>query len=280
MLKGTNLSNLNRKGEFINKVQLHDNKPLFSWIEISLTELCNRKCSFCPRCDNKYPNQNLHMSLDLLKKIDKELKEINWNGAIALCGYGEPMLHEKFLACVEILRDHKIELVTNGDYITTSNVENLYEAGIDHIQVSMYDGDHQIELFESVFKNISSDRYTLRDRWYDESEDYGLCLTNRAGTIDLGGDAVDDACFYLAYQILIDWNGDVLLCSQDWHKKVKFGNLYIDKIYDVWFSQYMTKIRRALISGNRELHPCSQCNACGTHLGGNHAALWKQNSQS
>ena len=37
-------------------------------IEINLTELCNRKCVFCPRVDPKvFPNRNLHMSLDLSK---------------------------------------------------------------------------------------------------------------------------------------------------------------------------------------------------------------------
>ena len=45
-------------------------------IEINLTELCNRKCVFCPRVDPKvFPNRNLHMSLDLSKKIASNLKK-------------------------------------------------------------------------------------------------------------------------------------------------------------------------------------------------------------
>ena len=43
---------------------------MFSWIDISLTELCNRVCSFCPRADpDFYPNQNLHASNALIRRI-------------------------------------------------------------------------------------------------------------------------------------------------------------------------------------------------------------------
>ena len=33
-------------------------------VEINPTELCNRRCSFCPRSDpSVYPNRSLHMSI-------------------------------------------------------------------------------------------------------------------------------------------------------------------------------------------------------------------------
>ena len=50
----------------------------------------------------------------------------------------------------------------------------------------MYDGPEQIEnLKMTKDPGVPSDFVILRDRWYDE-KDYGIKLTNRTGTIDIG----------------------------------------------------------------------------------------------
>lgn len=272
--------NLNRKRKFIDSVQLHKGYPLFSWIEISLTELCNRKCVFCPRCDDKYPNQNLHMSIDTITNIADELRRLQFKGAVALCGYGEPMLHDNIYTVLEKMYDIDVEIVTNGDQLNTETLRELYTAGLKHLQISMYDGPHQIDKFTNMIENAGVDKraVSLRDRWYDETVDYGLCLTNRAGTIDQGPEVIDKQrpCNYLAYSLMIDWNGDILLCSQDWHKKRKFGNLSSTTMLDAWLSKDMMKYRDMLISGDRSKHPCSGCNVLGTRIGNNHARQWKK----
>jgi len=39
-------------------------------VELNTTELCNRKCVFCPRYDSEvYPNRNLNMTVDDAEKI-------------------------------------------------------------------------------------------------------------------------------------------------------------------------------------------------------------------
>ena len=43
-------NSINRKSEFIDKkLQFYKDIPLFSWIEISPIDACNRKCVFCPK---------------------------------------------------------------------------------------------------------------------------------------------------------------------------------------------------------------------------------------
>ena len=37
-------------------------------------------------------------------------------------------------------------------------------------------------------------------------------------------------CYYPTYQFLIDWNGDIFLCPQDWQRRVTMGNMMQDKI--------------------------------------------------
>ena len=47
-------------------------------MEINPTELCNRKCSFCPRGD-WYPNKNLHLTIENhLKSYTIYLRVLNY----------------------------------------------------------------------------------------------------------------------------------------------------------------------------------------------------------
>ncbi len=273
--------NLQRKSHYVDNIQLVDDKPLFSWIDINLTELCNRKCVFCPRVDeSQYPNQSLHMSKNLIEKISSELNHLKYEGSIVLAGFGEPMLHPQLLELISYFKNIRLEIVTNGDILTAKLISNMIKNGIDLICISMYDGPEQIEKFHNMFKEagISEEHYLLRDRWHTEEDDYGLKLTNRAGMVNVGTqDLVDKTkpCYYPHYSMTIDWNGDVLLCVQDWNKKVKLGNIYPQTLFEVWNSKTMNKYRKKLGNCDRNINPCENCNADGTLHGFRHIKYWR-----
>ena len=169
--------------------------------------------------------------------------------------------------------------MTNGDRLTTKMAGELVSVGLNYFVVSMYDGPEQVEHFNSVFKeaNISSNQYVLRDRWHDESLSYGVKLTNRTGNVTSGIQQpinLKKPCYYPSYSLSIDWNGDVLLCVQDWDKKVKFGNINTQTLEEIWYSKYFQRVRHNLIDGKRNSAPCSNCNAVGIVHGLNHAKAW------
>lgn len=284
MLTEATRKNIERKSKIIDPVQYYDGVPLPVWIEISPTELCNRECVFCPRVDRDvYPNQKLHMERKLADKIADDLALIRFSGSVVFCGYSEPLLHPDLPGLIEAfaLRGIRTEIVTNGDKITVSVLQKLYARGLNFMAVSMYDGPHQIEKFEAIFGEIAAlpDEYVLRDRWYDADKDFGLKLTNRAGTLDVGNqDPVDvtRACFYPSYQVMLDWNGDYLLCPQDWHKRVKFGNVATQNLFEIWKSVSLHKRRMQLIGGRRCVAPCNNCNANGQIHGIEHAEAWQK----
>jgi MoaA/NifB/PqqE/SkfB family radical SAM enzyme len=281
MLNEATKRNLRRKSFYVDNVQMHGDIPLFSWVDLNLTELCNRKCVFCPRADpDLYPNQNLNMSRTLVEKIAAELEGIEYRGVVVLCGFGEPMLHPELADIVRAFGPRiRIELVTNGDKLDAAAAATLAEAGVDYFVVSMYDGPHQRARFEKVFQDagVDTDTYILRDRWHAEEDDFGLKLTNRAGTIHVGRQdpiVPTHPCYYPAYSLTLDWNGDALLCVQDWNKRVKAGNVFAQSLMEIWTSPILSRYRDRLFLGKRTVAPCKNCNADGTLHGFNHRDAW------
>jgi radical SAM protein with 4Fe4S-binding SPASM domain len=273
--------NIKRKSLYVDNVVLHNDKPLFSFIDINPTELCNRTCEFCPRVDSDiYPNQDLHMDISTAHKIREELEELNWKGSINICGNGEPLLHKDIVGLVRAFGDRiRVEITTNGDFLRVDLIKDLYANHLDYMVISMYDGPEQVNYFDELFNksNIDKSKYTLRDRWYREDEDYGLILTNRAGTFDWNRSmGISKQCFYMHYSIQIDWNGDVLFCVQDIYGKTRtFGNVNDKSLWDMWESKQMDKYRKLLGKGDRTESPCNKCDASGLIHGYGHYLKWK-----
>lgn len=282
--KNTIRNNLKRRTKIVDGTpDFFQGVPLPTWVELSLIDVCNRKCSFCPKSNELVaPDTYQSMSREIIKKIHDQLINMNFRGAIALCGYGEPMLHKDINWIVKTLSEvAPVEIITNGDTLSSQKIQDLYLAGISKVLVSMYDGPQQVDKFETMVKkaNVPQDIIILRDRWYNADSDFGVKLTNRAGTIKTGNQkSVDDfkKCFYPSYQFLIDWNGDIFLCPQDWQRRVTMGNMMQEDLFNIWKGKIITKFRKRLIAGKRDCSPCNLCNADGTMLGKDHAKAWKE----
>lgn len=280
--KETIKKNLSRRSEFVDLVTLNKKIPMPSWIELSLIDVCNRKCSFCPKVDEKIaPDTFQKMTRKIIDEIYNQLLEIKFNGTISLCGYGEPLLHNDINYIVKKLSSiAKVEIITNGDVLTSKKLQDLYISNVSKVLVSMYDGPQQIEKFQEMTKkaNVPENLIILRDRWYDKYNDFGVKLTNRAGTINTGDQEEIGKyknCYYPSYQFLIDWNGNVYLCPQDWQRRVSMGNIMQETIFNIWTGKLITNYRKNLILGKRCNGPCKTCNADGTLLGKNHVKEWK-----
>ena len=250
-------------------------------IEINTTELCNRTCVFCPRHDPAvFPNRNLHLTIKGAETIAEELAENDYGGKISFSGFGENLLNPDFVEIVKTFRTAlpyaTLECNTNGDKLTDKYLRDLvHYAGLDLIYINLYDGPEQMEHFDSIilWAEIRPDQYKFRMHWGD-FEKHGLILNNRSGTIDWVGIEETDItklqgkpCHYPFYKMFVDWNGDVLFCSNDWGREHVVGNLLQQSLHDVWFSKPMAKIRRRLIKGDRSQSPCNKCSVDGSLFG-------------
>ena len=281
--KETIKKNINRRKLIVDDgISLFKGVPLPTWIELSLIDVCNRSCSFCPKSDEKVaPDTYQKMSKKLIDKLHDDLKKIKFSGSLALCGYGEPLLHKDIEYIVDKLsRVADVEIVTNGDPLNYKMINKLYNANAARLLISMYDGPDQIQKFKDMIKQsgIPEEFVILRDRWYSKTENFGVKLTNRAGTIKTGNQIANDVhtvCFYPSYQFLIDWNGDVFLCPQDWQRRVAMGNIMQKSFFEIWNGPVLNKFRKSHLEGNRSISPCNKCNAEGIVYGVKHSKVWK-----
>ena len=280
--KQTIKKNLERRSKSVDVVELYNGVPKPTWVELSLIDVCNRKCVFCPKSNDEVaPDTHQSMSRVIIDSIHDQLSEMEFSGTISLCGYGEPLLHKDINYIVKKLsKVSKVEIITNGDVLKPKKLQELYLSKVSKVLVSMYDGPEQVEKFNEIARqaNVPSEMFILRDRWYDQHNDFGVKLTNRVGTISVGEQeklGKYKNCYYPAYQFLIDWNGNIFLCPQDWQRRVSMGNIMQSSISKIWTDKILTKYRKNLLLGKRCNSPCTKCNADGTLLGKHHAEKWK-----
>ncbi len=68
-------------------------------------------------------------------------------------------------------------------------------------------------------------------------------------------------CALIWLKMVVDWNGDVVLCCDDWNHSTVLGNLKKQTIEEIWRGEKLKKIRGAHIHGEFYKIPlCSGCN--------------------
>jgi radical SAM protein with 4Fe4S-binding SPASM domain len=261
--------------------------PLVALFEISVTGLCNRKCPFCPRANPEvYPNVNEYIAPRLHTKMMSELGELQYKGLIVYSGYSEPLLHKELDRLVGEARRlcpaSRLEIYTNGDFLNADLLRRLFEAGVNSVHVSLYDGPHQIEHFSKmrVEARVTDRQFVLRER-YLLDQGAGMHLSNRAGMIDFEQmnvrplkQPLSRQCYLPFYMMMIDHTGEVFLCSHDWVKKYVVGDLNRQTIVEVWNGPRLREVRKSLAVGDRRFGPCAKCDVDGTKIGGSQFDKW------
>jgi MoaA/NifB/PqqE/SkfB family radical SAM enzyme len=111
--------------------RLLDRKPL--QCSLYVTDRCNLDCAYCTEYDNSRP----HPTLDDLKKWVRKIRELG-TMRIALVG-GEPLTHPNIVELVRYCRElgFATSLTTNGFLLTRELVQQLEDAGLQVMQISV-----------------------------------------------------------------------------------------------------------------------------------------------
>jgi len=274
--------------------------PLFSWIEFSLVGLCNRRCDFCPWSDPEWRSSHvpnvagnddvLHLPIEVYEGIMKDLNKVGFKGGIIYSAFSEPFLYKHLEEVIKISKEQcpesRIEVVTNGDFLTIDKLNAFFEAGLTRIDVSVYDGPDKVKPFEDlrVEAGLNKEQFHIRERWYAPEEHFGIgALSNRAGAnimpeinVNKLNTSLKRKCFYPFYQLIVDFDGAVLLCNHDWDKRLILGNVKETSILNIWNSEKYKEVRENLANANRNHSPCNRCDANGMMMGGEFVNKWKE----
>lgn len=269
------------------------NNFCFTILDISICGLCNRRCIFCPKYDReKFPNLNEFMEIDLYKKIMLELKKMNYNGRIAFSGFCEPLLHKDLTKLIKITKDIcpdvSLFINTNGDILNVNKLKDYFDSGLNRVNVSLYENGAEEKFIEIKTKvGLSDEQFQLRLRYMGREKNYGfIYASNRAGAVSPEGglavinEPIKRACYYPFYILMIDYNGDVMICPNDWKKELVLGNLRNDTLKELWDSKRMERVRIKLMNEDRNFSPCSKCNVDGKLQGQNSFDRWVQSYKS
>ena len=289
--------NIARIGDFVDEhlarvLFLPGDVPPFSSLEFSINGACNRRCIFCPRVDpERFPNKYESISLDVFKKTMRELATIHYSGRMSFSGFSEPLLTknlEEYIACGRATcPEMTIEMVSNGDALTLERLKSLFASGLDNIRLSLYDGPHQDEKFFKMKEaaQLNDKQFIIRQRYLSVEETYGLTISNRAGAVNLINDKIEvkalqeplhQPCHYPFYKMMVDYDGAVFICSNDWLRERVVGNLKDQTVFEIWNSEEFNCARKNLISNNRSFAPCKKCDVNGLYNGMPHFKAWVQ----
>ena len=252
-------------------------------LEVNPTELCNRTCSFCPRVNPTiYPNANLHMSLETGQLLSSQLQQANYTGEVGFVGFGEPLLANNILNILKEFTPYFYTYtMTNGDIFLKGKykVEDFIDIGIKMLIVNCYDDKEHLDKIIKFFTPYKN-RIKISIRHLEDTGEvtifkkYGL--TNRGGIFH-SVEPQKRACYIPFYKAIVDWNGDVLLCTKDWQRKEKgLGNIYKQSFSKLWTSYRYNEIRKQLLNKNREAIPaCKHCDVNGLKEGIDSVKMFK-----
>lgn len=244
--------------QLINLVKYKD-PYFFRIVCIEINTYCNRKCYYCPvSLEKKVPSH--FMPEDLFRLTIKRLKDIKFSGTIMYHFYNEPLLDKRLPEFVKYTNDQLpgclIRILTNGDYLTMELADDLIQAGVCDFAVT----DHNRKPGRLAAKlRPVVEKYP--DQIHIESI-HDKPLSNRGGAIDV---EVPDkrhngTCTIIYEELKIDYQGNVLLCSNDYYRSHKFGNIQSETLKEIWNKKDYNRIRSKLRKGIPELEICKKCN--------------------
>ena len=231
-----------------------DTDSIFKTVGIETYPICNRRCPFCPVCEDKTPKKI--MSDQLFDKILNELKQLHFNGNVELCDYGEPLLDKRLASFARRIKTElgsKILIATNGDLLTKEKFRELVSSGIDIITVSQHDKEPSAVL-RNLFSEITiAEKKHLIFQVINENIE---TLSNRGGSIKV--DSMNP--MYCALQkITIRADGKVSLCCDDYYNEVGLGDVNKSRLIDIWNDLGYRKLRNERKRGIFNLPICKKC---------------------
>lgn len=136
-------------------------------IYIEVTTDCNFACITCIR--SSWHDCHTHMSEETFNALFERLKSMPSIESVHFGGFGEPMMHPKIFDMIKAIKGLgiKVEMITNGSYLSGENIERLIDLKLDKLYTSI---DSPLEeSFNDIrlgadFMSVTSNVEALQDK--------------------------------------------------------------------------------------------------------------------
>ena len=261
-------------------------------VEFEPHAFCNRKCAFCPNLFLNRTEDRTAFDFDCFKSVLLDLKEIGYDKNIRFARYSEPLASEKIVDFVALTREElpkaRIEIISNGDYLTRKLLDRLAVAGLDLLHLSIYpkgdvwDQGNAHEQLAKISRRIEIDPEIVSQDsqsivWTIPFDGIGIS----ARAIDFGsvgydrgktmGDLIDhkfhrrSPCPFVFNNVTVDFTGTVMPCCNLLADVPEHQPFIVDRlgegksIFDIYFSKELTAWRRGLVGVGEKAPPCDTC---------------------
>src|SRR5437588_6997384 len=132
---------LTQSAPSVDQINAPESVSLFTRIQIQTVSWCNRSCAFCP--SGKFPVEKVFMPVEVYHRIVHQLQALNYAGRISPYLMNESLLDKRLPEFIAYTRAHCpeswIAINTNGDALSETLVDRLFDAGLNSLDVSAYD---------------------------------------------------------------------------------------------------------------------------------------------
>lgn len=260
-----------------------------TYIAVETGAHCNRACHFCPTNNTVFPPKEF-MPDDFFQHIIADLKSWDYEGGFSLYGHNEALLDPRIVDLTRYTRDelpsvHQ-SLSTNGDRLTLELTLLLFESGLQSMLVNCYD-DRQnlIERMLAIARHletlpgyqvhyVGSEAWAFPMRYHATERSFTLYdarkygenfpgISSRAGNVAgfvTLAEPLSQNCERPWTHVHIKYNGNVILCCQDWGQEVVLGNVREQSLLEIYNGPKAEHYREKL--GERDRQGLKLCEHC------------------
>jgi len=267
-------------------------------VQIETTTHCNARCVFCYYPHLKRPKGT--MSMDLFKKIIDEIVDLRQITEMSFQGLGEPLIDSHIVSRVAYAHKKLpwmyMSMFTNGSLLTLGTAKMLNKAGLSRLYVSLNSNDTDqreqimgLKDYETVSKTcreildanldmkvnvkavVATDFFAgepvreFERRWVigdirECGRNHVHLEGNWGGHLWKARTVKNEGCQRALSQIMILWDGRVVLCCFDCEGENVFGDLNHQTIKEIYSNPIWVKYRELSFNNRRnEILPCRSC---------------------
>lgn len=266
-------------------------------LAIETINRCNAACIMCPY--PTLQRDKGVMSADVHKLIIDKVKDWGAPIiSISHAGMGEPLIdrniHKKVAYEKSVFPEAQVSLFSNASALETKRVEELFDVALDVYSVSL--NAFSKDVYEKVMKLSFQRTWDNLHRFMEMNDAQGKPITFNVSLVpteehseeeisrfreywtprahnvivppriswgsyqDQGVHKNQYPCRYIFDTFLVDWDGTVAMCCEDYETKFPLGNIVENSPQEIWNSKMFQAQRRRQVEGDFSVPSiCANC---------------------